>query len=59
MDEEEGRKGKERECGRVFPDERVLGMHFVECHDPLAEVRRERGEKIVRRLPLSVVRCGS
>lgn len=36
----------------MFPDERLLGLHFVECHDPLARVRRERGEKIVRSLSL-------
>jgi hypothetical protein len=50
-------KGKERErdegereavCGRVFPDERILGLHVTECHDEMAQLRRERGEKIVR-----------
>ncbi|EIW58482.1 uncharacterized protein TRAVEDRAFT_72039 [Trametes versicolor FP-101664 SS1] len=33
-------------CGCVFPDARLLELHQTECHDPLAAVRRERGEKI-------------
>ncbi|GAA5869924.1 hypothetical protein JCM8547_008106 [Rhodosporidiobolus lusitaniae] len=42
-------KGKEQErdvCGRVFPDEHILALHLTECHDELAQLRRERGEKI-------------
>ncbi|KAI0248781.1 hypothetical protein BJV78DRAFT_1097035, partial [Lactifluus subvellereus] len=35
------------ECGCVFPDPRLLELHLTECHDPLAALRRERGEKIV------------
>ncbi|BGP56764.1 hypothetical protein JCM8202v2_004394 [Rhodotorula sphaerocarpa] len=43
-------------CGRVFPDERFLQLHLVECHDEMAQIRRERGEKITpkgRRLHLT------
>ncbi|BGP41749.1 hypothetical protein JCM10449v2_005740 [Rhodotorula kratochvilovae] len=40
--------GEEKElvCGRVFPDDRLLELHFTECHDEMAQLRRERGEKI-------------
>lgn len=34
-------------CGRVFPDERFLQLHLVECHDELAQLKRERGDRIV------------
>ncbi|BGP41762.1 hypothetical protein JCM10450v2_005828 [Rhodotorula kratochvilovae] len=37
---------KELVCGRVFPDDRFLELHFTECHDEMAQLRRERGEKI-------------
>ncbi|KAI0370744.1 hypothetical protein BV20DRAFT_966260 [Pilatotrama ljubarskyi] len=37
---------EEKGCGCVFPDARLLELHQTECHDPLAAVRRERGEKI-------------
>ncbi|KAI6001102.1 hypothetical protein F5J12DRAFT_700369, partial [Pisolithus orientalis] len=33
-------------CGFVFPDARLLELHQTECHDPLAALRKERGEKI-------------
>ncbi|KIM90219.1 hypothetical protein PILCRDRAFT_811943 [Piloderma croceum F 1598] len=33
-------------CGCVFPDAKLLELHQTECHDPLAALRRERGEKI-------------
>ncbi|KAK9470280.1 zinc finger protein-like protein [Dipodascopsis tothii] len=33
-------------CARVFPSERILELHITEHHDPIAEVRRERGDKI-------------
>ncbi|KAH6915817.1 hypothetical protein BKA70DRAFT_1556399 [Coprinopsis sp. MPI-PUGE-AT-0042] len=33
-------------CGCVFPEPRLLELHQTECHDPLAALRRERGEKI-------------
>lgn len=32
-------------CGKVFPDARLLDLHLSECHDPLIEVRRDRGER--------------
>lgn len=34
-----------RECGRNFPTARFLDLHIAEWHDPLSELRRERGEK--------------
>lgn len=33
-------------CGLVFPDARLLELHQTECHDPLAALRKDRGEKI-------------
>ncbi|KAH9479316.1 Zinc finger protein 511 [Psilocybe cubensis] len=33
-------------CGCVFPDARLMELHQNECHDPIAALRRERGEKI-------------
>ena len=36
------------DCGRVLP------QHQTECHDPLAAVRKDRGEKIVRALLFAV-----
>ncbi|OCH85344.1 hypothetical protein OBBRIDRAFT_698373, partial [Obba rivulosa] len=38
---------EERGCGCVFPDARLLELHQTECHDPLAAVRKDRGERIV------------
>ncbi|KAF9224166.1 hypothetical protein BS17DRAFT_753225 [Gyrodon lividus] len=37
---------EQRGCGCVFPDARLLELHQTECHDPLAAVRKERGDKI-------------
>ncbi|ESK85045.1 zinc finger protein [Moniliophthora roreri MCA 2997] len=37
---------EQRGCGCVFPDARFLELHQTECHDPLAAVRKDRGEKI-------------
>jgi len=37
---------EESRCAKVFPDERLLELHQRECHDPIAAVRKERGEKI-------------
>ncbi|KAF8902368.1 hypothetical protein CPB84DRAFT_1641140, partial [Gymnopilus junonius] len=34
-------------CGCVFTDARLLELHQTECHDPLAALRKERGDKIV------------
>ncbi|KAH0613773.1 uncharacterized protein H6S33_005659 [Morchella sextelata] len=33
------------ECGKNFPSGRFLELHIAEHHDPLQELRRERGEK--------------
>ncbi|TFK79069.1 hypothetical protein K466DRAFT_445681, partial [Polyporus arcularius HHB13444] len=38
---------EEKGCGCVFHDARLLELHQTECHDPIAAVRQERGEKIV------------
>ncbi|KAJ7860486.1 hypothetical protein B0H14DRAFT_2205760, partial [Mycena olivaceomarginata] len=37
---------EEQGCNCVFPDARLLEIHQTECHDPLAAVRKDRGEKI-------------
>jgi len=34
------------QCGKVFPDGRLLELHQTECHDPIAAVKKDRGEKI-------------
>ncbi|KAI1791902.1 hypothetical protein LXA43DRAFT_944995 [Ganoderma leucocontextum] len=46
---------EQKGCGCVFPDARLLELHQAECHDPLAAVRKERGEKIFECL---LVTCG-
>ncbi|EGN97024.1 hypothetical protein SERLA73DRAFT_185308 [Serpula lacrymans var. lacrymans S7.3] len=46
---------EQRGCGYVFPDARLLELHQTECHDPLAAVRKERGEKIVGSLAIMCV----
>ncbi|KIY68052.1 hypothetical protein CYLTODRAFT_352073 [Cylindrobasidium torrendii FP15055 ss-10] len=33
-------------CSCVFPEPRFLELHQTECHDPLAAIRKDRGEKI-------------
>ncbi|KAF9038575.1 hypothetical protein BJ165DRAFT_398841 [Panaeolus papilionaceus] len=33
-------------CRCVFPEARLLELHQTECHDPLAAILKERGEKI-------------
>ncbi|KAJ3569200.1 hypothetical protein NP233_g5207 [Leucocoprinus birnbaumii] len=33
-------------CGCVFPEAKLLELHQTECHDSLAALRKERGEKI-------------
>lgn len=35
------------ECRHNFPSEHYLGLHILENHDSMAQVRKERGEKIV------------
>ncbi|EKM50828.1 uncharacterized protein PHACADRAFT_178528 [Phanerochaete carnosa HHB-10118-sp] len=37
---------EQRGCGAVFPEERLLELHQTECHDPIAALRKEKGEKI-------------
>lgn len=37
---------EQKGCGYVFPDARLLELHQTECHDPLAAVRKDRGDKI-------------
>ncbi|KAL5513445.1 hypothetical protein ACEPAH_3844 [Sanghuangporus vaninii] len=37
---------EERGCAVVFPNARLLELHQTECHDPIAILRKERGEKI-------------
>lgn len=37
---------EERGCGAVFPEARLLELHQTECHDPIAALRKEKGEKI-------------
>jgi len=34
-----------KRCNCVFPEARFLDLHLKECHDPLSEVRKERGER--------------
>jgi len=41
------------ECGRNFPSLRFLDLHIAENHDPLTELKRERGDKTVCIEPLS------
>ncbi|THH07966.1 hypothetical protein EW145_g3034 [Phellinidium pouzarii] len=36
----------DKSCAAVFPNARLLELHQTECHNPLALVRKERGEKI-------------
>ncbi|GJE98617.1 hypothetical protein PsYK624_148510 [Phanerochaete sordida] len=36
----------EKGCGAVFPEPRLLELHQTECHDPIAALRKEKGEKI-------------
>ncbi|PHH87606.1 hypothetical protein CDD83_8632 [Cordyceps sp. RAO-2017] len=32
------------ECHKNFPSNHLLGVHIEECHDPLVNIQRERGE---------------
>lgn len=38
------------ECGRNFPSSHYLDLHIAECHDALVEIRKEKGEAVVRML---------
>ncbi|KAI0289929.1 hypothetical protein B0F90DRAFT_1789810 [Multifurca ochricompacta] len=35
-----------QDCGCVFPDAHLLELHITECHNPIAALHKERGEKI-------------
>ncbi|KAG7445112.1 uncharacterized protein BT62DRAFT_1077315 [Guyanagaster necrorhizus] len=37
---------EEKACSCVFPEARLLELHQTECHDPLAAIRKDRGDKI-------------
>lgn len=37
---------KWRECLKVFPEARLLDLHYTETHDPIARERQKNGEKI-------------
>jgi len=37
---------EEKGCGCVFPEARFLELHQTECHDPIAALRKDRGEKV-------------
>jgi hypothetical protein len=37
------------ECHKNFPSEHLLNVHFEDCHDVFAAVKRERGEHTVSR----------
>jgi hypothetical protein len=41
-------------CNKIFPDDHFLLLHITEFHDPLAEIKRERGERTVSNLAASV-----
>lgn len=36
------------ECRKNFPSSHYLDLHIAECHDALVEVRRDKGEAVVR-----------
>jgi len=33
-------------CNRIFPAQRFLDLHQTECHNPIAEIKKDRGERI-------------
>jgi len=35
----------EERCGLIFPESRFLYLHQTECHDPIAAIRKEKGER--------------
>ncbi|KAK5629567.1 hypothetical protein RRF57_005282 [Xylaria bambusicola] len=39
------------DCHKNFPSEHLLNVHFEDCHDVFATVKRERGEHTVRNEP--------
>ncbi|WWC57917.1 uncharacterized protein I303_100452 [Kwoniella dejecticola CBS 10117] len=54
-DKEEGRRMKE--CLKVFPDERLLNLHYTEVHDPISKEKKEKGQKIFECF-LDISQCG-
>lgn len=36
------------ECGKNFPSSHYLDLHIAECHDVLVEIRKDKGEAVVR-----------
>jgi len=36
----------EARCRAIFPERRLLDLHHTECHDPIAAIRQEKGERI-------------
>ncbi|GAA5956004.1 hypothetical protein JCM3765_000067 [Sporobolomyces pararoseus] len=36
---------EEEQCGRIFPNEKLLILHFKECHDPITQELQLRGDK--------------
>ncbi|KAG4303648.1 hypothetical protein PCANB_000033 [Pneumocystis canis] len=43
------------ECGKVFPSQRMIELHFSEVHDPILCLKKERGERIFE---CFVEKCG-
>lgn len=39
------------ECWRNFPTSHYLDLHLAECHNVLVEIRKDKGEAVVRILP--------
>ena len=42
------------ECRKNFPSDHFLSIHIEESHDSFVAVRREKGERTVRCLPLTL-----
>ncbi|CED82072.1 Alpha-SNAP protein [Phaffia rhodozyma] len=38
-------KGREKTCGKVFPERRYLELHQNEFHNPLLEIERDQGSR--------------
>lgn len=36
------------ECRRNFPTSHYLDLHIAECHDALVEIKKDKGEAVVR-----------
>ena len=42
------------DCHKNFPSEHLLNVHFEDCHDVFAAVKREKGEHTVRENPFLI-----